>query len=187
MLFFDNFSKNSSRVLVKHSSEVSLHDPDYWVPRSSELVRLTGIHQMNAEPPLEKLIQSINTPTQFHFIRNHGSVPRIVPEKYRLLVELPNGIHKFSLEDLKQMKSEEFLVTIVCSGNRRKELNAIRKTKGFNWGNIALSNAFWKGVLVLDLLKYCGFKFDELNVLNLHVWFHGEDCCPKEDMEPVFL
>jgi nitrate reductase (NAD(P)H) len=43
-------------------------------------------------------------------------------------------------------------VALACDGNRRKELNMIRRSKGFNWGPGAISCAFWKGPLVGDVL-----------------------------------
>ncbi|CRK30595.1 hypothetical protein BN1723_018425, partial [Verticillium longisporum] len=43
-------------------------------------------------------------------------------------------------------------VTLVCAGNRRKEQNVVRKTKGFSWGAAGLSTALWTGVSLGDLL-----------------------------------
>ena len=44
-------------------------------------------------------------------------------------------------------------VTLVCAGNRRKEQNVVRKTKGFSWGAAGVSTALWTGVAMADLLK----------------------------------
>ncbi|KAK3984522.1 nitrate reductase [NADH] [Cladorrhinum sp. PSN332] len=47
--------------------------PDNWLPRSPALIRLTGRHPMNAEPPLSALHSGgLVTPNELHFIRNHG-------------------------------------------------------------------------------------------------------------------
>merc|ERR1711939_1110686 len=52
--------------------------PDNWVPRSGDLVRRTGQHPFNAEPRLEVLFQAgLITPNALHYVRNHGSVPRL--------------------------------------------------------------------------------------------------------------
>ena len=48
-----------------HSTEINLKDiderdkdtPDNWIPRHPDLVRLTGKHPFNVEPPLPKLME----------------------------------------------------------------------------------------------------------------------------------
>lgn len=49
-------------------------------------------------------------------------------------------------------------VTLVCAGNRRKEQNIMRKTKGFSWGAAGVSNALWTGVFMHEVLKKTGLK-----------------------------
>jgi DMSO/TMAO reductase YedYZ molybdopterin-dependent catalytic subunit len=49
-------------------------------------------------------------------------------------------------------------VTLVCAGNRRKEQNVVRKTKGFSWGAAGVSNALWTGVMLHEILKKAGLK-----------------------------
>jgi len=49
-------------------------------------------------------------------------------------------------------------VTLVCAGNRRKEQNVVRKTKGFSWGAAGVSNALWTGVMMHEILKKAGLK-----------------------------
>lgn len=47
--------------------------PDDWVKRHPELVRLTGRHPFNCEPPLPKLKEGgFITPQTLHYVRNHG-------------------------------------------------------------------------------------------------------------------
>lgn len=43
-------------------------------------------------------------------------------------------------------------VTLVCAGNRRKEQNIVRKSKGFSWGSAGLSTALFTGPLMADIL-----------------------------------
>ncbi|KAK5674261.1 hypothetical protein LTS10_012999 [Elasticomyces elasticus] len=43
-------------------------------------------------------------------------------------------------------------VSLACDGNRRKELNMIKKSKGFNWGAGATGCMYWKGPLLRDVL-----------------------------------
>jgi nitrate reductase (NAD(P)H) len=44
-------------------------------------------------------------------------------------------------------------VTLVCAGNRRKEQNVVRKTKGFSWGAAGVSTAIFTGVGMADILR----------------------------------
>ena len=44
-------------------------------------------------------------------------------------------------------------VTLVCAGNRRKEQNLVRKSKGFSWGSAGVSTALFTGVAMSDLIK----------------------------------
>jgi hypothetical protein len=47
--------------------------PDNWVKRHPELIRLTGKHPFNCEPPLDTLYaQGFITPPSLHYVRNHG-------------------------------------------------------------------------------------------------------------------
>ncbi len=43
-------------------------------------------------------------------------------------------------------------VTMVCAGNRRKEQNQVRKSKGFSWGAAGLSTALFTGVAMMDVI-----------------------------------
>lgn len=44
-------------------------------------------------------------------------------------------------------------ITLVCAGNRRKEQNTVRKSKGFSWGPAGLSTALFTGPLMRDILR----------------------------------
>lgn len=44
-------------------------------------------------------------------------------------------------------------VTLVCAGNRRKEQNQVRKTKGFSWGSGGISTSLFTGPLMGDILR----------------------------------
>src|SRR6266536_5558555 len=54
-------------------------------------------------------------------------------------------------------------VALSCDGNRRKELNMIKRSKGFNWGSGTVSYAYLKGPLLRDVLLAAGIpeKMDE--------------------------
>jgi len=117
--------------------------PDNWLPRSSDLVRLTGKHPLNAEANLSHLFDAgLVTPNELHYVRNHGAVPRIIWEEHR--IDIQNGKVSLSMDDLKnKFESINIQVALACDGNRRKELNMIKRSKGFNWGAGATGCAFW--------------------------------------------
>ena len=43
-------------------------------------------------------------------------------------------------------------ITLVCAGNRRKEQNMVKKSKGFSWGPAGVSTALWTGVAMSDVI-----------------------------------
>lgn len=44
-------------------------------------------------------------------------------------------------------------ITLVCAGNRRKEQNQVRKSKGFSWGSAGVSTALFTGVAMSELVR----------------------------------
>jgi nitrate reductase (NAD(P)H) len=44
-------------------------------------------------------------------------------------------------------------ITLVCAGNRRKEQNVVRKSKGFSWGPAGVSTALFTGVVMKDVIE----------------------------------
>merc|ERR1719408_964022 len=134
--------------------------PDDWIPRHPDLVRLTGRHPFNVEPPLPTLMQhGFITPASLHYVRNHGAAPRIKWEEHTLSVSgLVGTPITFTMNDLLALPARELPVTLVCAGNRRKEENLVKQTIGFNWGAAGVSTSVWKGVLLRDVLIKCGVK-----------------------------
>ena len=144
---------NRSTISIDEADQFS---PDNWLPRSSDLIRLTGKHPLNAEANLTHLFGAgLITPNELHYVRNHGAVPRLLWEFHELDVE--NGKLTLSMDDLKNnFDPINIPVALACDGNRRKELNLIKKSKGFNWGAAAVSCAYWKGPLLRDILLAAG-------------------------------
>lgn len=54
------------------------------------------------------------------------------------------------LQDFEQITTP---VTLVCAGNRRKEQNQVRKTKGFSWGSAGISTSLFTGPMMVDILR----------------------------------
>lgn len=154
--------------------EADQFTPDNWIPRSTNLIRLTGKHPLNCEPELTALFDAgLITPNQLHYIRNHGPVPHLLWETHR--IDVGNGKLVFSMDALQnEFEAINIAVALACDGNRRKELNMIRKSKGFNWGAGAISCSFWKGPLLFDVLSAAGFEDDSTRNDGVRRWVHFE-------------
>ncbi|KAB8303471.1 hypothetical protein EYC80_004889 [Monilinia laxa] len=133
--------------------------PDNQVPRDPRLIRLTGIHPFNVEPPLSALYdEGFLTSPELFYVRNHGAVPHIDESAildWKFSVEgLVKTPFTLTLKDLiKDYEQITVPVTLVCAGNRRKEQNQVRKSKGFSWGAAGVSTALWTGVPMYELIK----------------------------------
>jgi nitrate reductase (NAD(P)H) len=165
---------SSTKKEVISISEDDQFTPDNWIPRSSHLIRLTGKHPLNGEPELQDLYGAgLITPNSLHYVRNHGPVPHLLWETHQIDVE--GGKLILSMDDL-AMNYEpiNIAVALACDGNRRKELNMIRRSKGFNWGAGAISCAFWKGPLLRDVLLAAGIQVSDPRHANRPRWAHFE-------------
>lgn len=134
------------------------YTPDHWFPRDPDLIRTTGAHPMNGEPPLAQLCDAgLVTPNYLHYVRNHGPVPFLIWEFHEIEVMHAGKTLTVSMEAL----HEDFTpinipVNAACDGNRRKELNTIRASKSAAWGAGAVGCAYWKGPLLRDVLLAAG-------------------------------
>lgn len=145
--------KDDNAQLSAQIDEADQFSPDSWIPRSDQLIRLTGKHPLNAETKLSTVFDAgLITPVGIHYVRNHGAVPHLLWENHKVEVE---GREKltFGMDDLRdQFESVNIPILLACDGNRRKELNMIKKTRSFNYTAAATSCAYWKGVLLRDVL-----------------------------------
>jgi sulfite oxidase len=122
-----------------------------------------GSEPYNAEPPRAALAESALTPLDTFYVRNHGPVPEIEPDGWRLRV---NGLVKrpleFSLEQLRDRFPHRTLTaTLQCAGNRREGLLAVREIPGeAPWGPGATGTADWTGVSLADVLRAAGLLED---------------------------
>uniref|UniRef100_A0A0D9VLJ9 Nitrate reductase n=1 Tax=Leersia perrieri TaxID=77586 RepID=A0A0D9VLJ9_9ORYZ len=165
--------------------EPSVKDPrdeatsDAWVRRNPALVRLTGKHPFNSEPPLPRLMShGFITPAPLHYVRNHGPVPKADWSTWTVEVTgLVKRPARLTMEQLVTgFEAVEFPVTLVCAGNRRKEQNMVRQTCGFNWGPGAISTSVWRGVRLRDVLRWCGVMGSSAGAAN--VCFEGAEDLP---------
>lgn len=147
-------SKRPTTVL-----DVDQKTPDAHVPRDPRLIRLTGVHPFNVEAPLSELYnEGFLTSPELFYVRNHGAVPAVadaeIPDWEFMvegMVEQPLTISFREL--LADYDNVTYPITLVCAGNRRKEQNVVRKTKGFSWGAAGVSTALWTGVVMGDVLR----------------------------------
>lgn len=159
--------------------------PDDWIPRDGRLVRLTGRHPFNVEPPLADLQRTkFLTPSSLHYVRNHGACPNIAWDNHTVLiggpvVTTPLTLTMDDLTNTTTMPPRELPVTLVCAGNRRKEQNMMRQTIGFNWGPSGVGTQVYKGVPLRHLLLLAGIT-DDTPTHNRHVEFIGVEDLPNK-------
>ena len=117
-------------------------------------------HPYNAETPPGLLRESFITPTGSFYVRNHGAVPEVDPQRYRLRVSgLVGRPLELSLDEIKSLPKAELVSTLYCAGNRRRELIERRPIPGkVAWDIGAAGNAHWGGVLLRDVLREAGVE-----------------------------
>ncbi|KAF9222999.1 molybdopterin binding oxidoreductase [Gyrodon lividus] len=135
----------------------------------------------NGETRRDQLLQGKITDNKYHFVRNHGGIPDIDEDVFRLGI---GGLVKkavlLSLKDLKDPEKFpqcEVTVTLQCSGTRRIE--QIREYPGDGdelinapWGEGAIGTAVYRGVALKKVLKKaCGGILPECQ----HLEFIGAD------------
>ncbi|KAJ5082493.1 nitrate reductase (NADPH) [Penicillium argentinense] len=156
--------------------DVDKGTPDSHVPRDPRLIRLTGVHPFNVEPPLTALYKEgdrihhreKNNPTltftgfltspELFYVRNHGPVPQVhdddIPDWELSIEGLVENPFVLSFREILQKYDQITApITLVCAGNRRKEQNTVRKSKGFSWGPAGLSTALFTGPMMADLIR----------------------------------
>ena len=167
-------ANNKQLISIDEADQFS---PDNWIPRSECLIRLTGKHPLNGEPKLTPLFEAgLITPNELHYVRNHAAVPHLLWETHTL--DVGDGKLILTMDDLRdKFKSINIPIVLACDGNRRKELNMIKRSKGFNWGPGGVSCAYWRGALLRDVLLAAGVleKYPERDGKRYWVNFEGAD------------
>jgi sulfite oxidase len=109
----------------------------------------------NAGPSPEQLNAGVITPTDRFFVRNHGDIPEILVEDYRLsLGGMVAHPLELSLADLRGFPEHRLISTLQCAGNRRRELVQIAPIPNeLEWDQEAISTAEWGGVRLRDVLQ----------------------------------
>lgn len=70
---------------LPHVLDLDKATPDHHVPRDPRLIRLTGVHPFNVEPPLTDLFnEGFLTSPELFYVRNHGAVPQVADDEKML-------------------------------------------------------------------------------------------------------
>lgn len=113
------------------------------------------VEPLNAEPPRAVLGEHDLTGADAFYVRNHGPIPDIRPQSWRLRVGgLVNRPLELSLADLRDGFARHDVVAVLeCAGNRRAGLMKVRDISGEEpWGPGAVGNARWTGARLADVL-----------------------------------
>ncbi|WP_329459957.1 sulfite oxidase [Streptomyces sp. NBC_01497] len=133
----------------------------------------------NAEPPPGALAGRATTGLESFYSRNHGPIPDLDPDQWRLRVDgLVDRPLELSLTQLRgEFEEAEVTATLQCAGNRRAGLIAVRDIPGEDpWGPGATSTALWGGVRLADVLLRAG-----LQAAARHVAFAAPDISDLAD------
>jgi sulfite oxidase len=151
-----------------------------WGKRDDMIVR--GRLPYNAEPPAAVLASSDITPVNAFYARNHGPIPDITPQQWRLTVD--GWVDKPLTLTYDQLTNDfdqhTVVATLACAGNRRAEMLRVRPIPGKDpWAHGAISTAEWRGVRLADILAAAGVHLDD----GLHVAFEAPDVA--QEARPV--
>jgi sulfite oxidase len=147
-----------------------------WAVEQDLIVRTAD--PLNAEPRLLALVADAVTPVKHFYVRNHGPIPKVDVNDYKLRVEGMVG-HELELS-LAQIKERFQQVTVeatlTCAGNRRNEMSKIKAVGGVQWDAGAIGHARWTGARLSDVLRAAFVE-----PAGKHVWFEGLDPIKEKD------
>lgn len=151
---------------------VSIKCPAAWGKRGDLIVHTTA--PLNAEPPAAVLAADEITASDAFYCRNHGAIPDIAADQWRLRVDgtVANPL-TVTLDQLTtEFIAHEVVATLMCAGNRRAELLVHRPIPGKEpWGPGAISTAAWRGARLADVLRAAGTRPED----ESHVAFAAPD------------
>ncbi|BBZ12881.1 sulfite oxidase [Mycobacterium branderi] len=144
--------------------------------KSAAAVIVHGQCPFNAEAAPVALASDGITPLDVFYCRNHGPIPDIPPDQWRLTVDglVANPLSLTFDELTSRFRAHTVVATLQCAGNRRAEFSEIREIVGEDpWGPGATSTAEWRGVRLADVLDAAGVRR-----AGLHVAFVAPDVSP---------
>lgn len=151
---------------------MSIEPPTTWAKRRDLIVHQN--EPFNAEPPASVLAETDVTASDAFYCRNHGAIPHVPAEQWRLVVDgtVTSPLH-LTLDQLTtEFTAHELVATLMCAGNRRAELLAVRPIPGKEpWRQGAISTAAWRGARLADVLRAAGVHLEN----GSHVAFAASD------------
>lgn len=141
-----------------------------WDKRDDMIVH--NVDPYNAESAPAVLTEHFLTHPDRFYSRNHGRIPQIAPGDWSLTVDgLVDTPLLLDLDEL-QRRFEPVTVTatLMCAGNRRADLSALKPIPGEPWGPSAISTGSFTGVRLTDVLAAVGVL-----PAAAHVEFHAPD------------
>ena len=143
-----------------------------WGKRGDMIVR--AYLPYNAKPPPAVLANGDITPIDAFYARNHGPIPNIAPQRWRLTVDgrVDEPLSLTYDQLTTDFDQHNVVATLVCAGNRRAEMMRARSIPGQEpWAHGAISTADWRGVRLADVLAAAGVHRQD----GLHVAFRAAD------------
>lgn len=128
----------------------------------------------NAESAPGALARDDITGLDAFYCRNHGPIPDIATDDWRLSVDgLVSAPLSLTFDELtSRFPAHTVVATLQCAGNRRAGLNEVREIAGEDpWGPGATSTATWRGARLADVLAAAGACGDD----GLHAAFAAPD------------
>ncbi|KAI0661859.1 molybdopterin binding oxidoreductase [Cubamyces menziesii] len=146
----------------------------------SELLVVRAHQPYNAEPTAAALVEFPITPEDLIYCRNHGPVIEYDEDTFTFRVNTPQGSHTFTMKELKEIfPRHEVVAALQCAGNRRKEMDGVKKVRGVLWNDGVICNARWAGARLHDVLQHVGLDVDALT--GWHVWFESHVTLCQDD------
>src|SRR2546421_4160556 len=136
---------------------------------------------LNVGAPLELIRQTFVTPQDCFFVRNHGAVPHVDVQRYRLSITGRVQVSlALSLDELRaHFPASIVIATLQCAGHRRDELAAVQPIPGeIPWGAETIGNAVWRGVALREGLRAAGVgpEVQHVAFLGLDAIHQGGEC-----------
>jgi DMSO/TMAO reductase YedYZ molybdopterin-dependent catalytic subunit len=133
----------------------------------------------NQETPI-RFIESDIVSHHLFYKRNHFSYPTFSNINYWIAI---NGSVTtpilLSLQDILRLPSKTIKVVLECAGNKRSFFEP--KVFGEQWENGAISQGYWKGVPLQELLQLAGIKEGSKEVV-----IEGYDYGKRSDLNGVY-
>ncbi|KAK0173064.1 hypothetical protein PV328_006317 [Microctonus aethiopoides] len=162
---------------INESNEKSVDSNDPYAndPKRHKALKVNGPKPFCGEPPAPMLVESFYTPLDLFYVRNHLPVPEVDIKNYELEIAIEDDTKKIlNFEAIKKYPKYSVTTALMCGGNRRSEMHAVKPLKGLSWSVGAVGNATWSGARLCDVLADLNINEDDWN----HVQFEGLDLDP---------